>query len=119
MQVICEAQNAKFEPVLTGTTRSVKLRRGEPAYDRLVVAAGRDALNELRKLNPPMRDEKRLATAFEHWSEGVDHLDDLYRAMEKKDGKSGTKAFNAMATEVRAIARLIPDYPAQRCWGPT
>jgi hypothetical protein len=62
---------------------------------------------------------ERLQRAFGHWSKGLDHLADLLHALETNNRREGSEAFHAMAAEVRAIDRLIPDYPAADCWGPS
>jgi hypothetical protein len=108
MTSICWEQNAQLRNV----------HRGDPASDRRWVAAAREALKQLQRLNPPRRDKKRLRAAFAHWSKGLDDLDDLVHAYEGKMTRESNEAFRSMATEVRAIAHLLPDYPASACWGP-
>jgi hypothetical protein len=109
MESICRTQNVRLQGV----------HRGDPASDRRWVQAARDALKRIERLNPPKRDEERLRDAFAHWSKGVDDLEDFVHALETNKAREGNEAFHAMAAEVRAIDRLIPDYPAQACWGPT
>jgi len=90
---------------------------GDPAFDKRLLAEGRRELAELRRLNPPKADERRLHDAFKHWSAALDDFKRLAHAAETKDRPGGTDAFNDAAREVRAIARLIPDYPAGHCLG--
>jgi hypothetical protein len=71
----------------------------------------------LRRLNPPKADERRLAAAFEHWGAALDDGSRLADAAECKDARDVTEAFRDAAREARAIARLIPDYPAGYCLG--
>jgi hypothetical protein len=100
--------------------RPVNLMRGsfgDPAYDERLLAGARHELDELRNLNPPMADEKRLSDAFDHWSSALDDFERLAHAAETKDRASGQKAFRDAAAEARAISRLIPDYPAGECLG--
>jgi hypothetical protein len=108
MTSICREQNARLRNV----------HRGDPASDRRWVAAARDALRRIERLNPPKRDEKRLRAAFAHWSKGLDDLDEFVHAYEGKMTRESNEAFRSMVSEVRAIAPLLPDYPANECWGP-
>jgi hypothetical protein len=90
---------------------------GDPAFDKRLLREGRQELARLRRLNPPKTDEKRLNSAFDHWSSALDDFERLARAQETNDPAGGQKAFRDLAAEVRVIARLIPDYPVGECLG--
>ena len=96
---------------------STQGRLGDPAFDRRLVAEGRKKLRRLRELSPPKTDESRLNAAFRHWSSAIDHLPRLAKAEEHRDRAGEAKAFKDAAAEVRAIAQLIPNYPAGECLG--
>jgi hypothetical protein len=88
---------------------------GDPDFDQRLFGEARRELSQLRKLNPPRADENALKDAFDHWSAALDDLERMARGAETHH--SGEKAFQDAASEVRAIARLIPDYPAGECLG--
>jgi hypothetical protein len=90
---------------------------GDPAFDKRLIDEARRELSELRKLNPPRSDEKALKEAFGHWSSALDDFERLTHAMEEDDREAGEQAFRHAASEVRAIARLIPTYPVGECLG--
>ena len=115
MHSICRSTNRKISPSDASHVVSGKL--GDPEYDTRLLREGRVELARLRKLNPPTRDQRRLRTAFQHWSTALDDFERLARAMETKDRAGAGDVFRALAAEVRTIARLIPDYPAGECLG--
>jgi hypothetical protein len=107
MHAICRHANANVPPA----------NFGDPASDKRLIAEARRELDELRSLNPPNSEEKRLSEAFDHWSSAIDDLEQMAHAAETQDPARGQEAFREAAAEVKAISRLIPDYPVGECLG--
>jgi hypothetical protein len=108
---------AKMHAICRPINRIPPRQFGDPSYDKQLLDEGRRELDQLRRLNPPEAEEKRLRQAFDHWSSALDDFESLARAAEKKDSAAGGTAFRDAAREARAIAKLIPDYPVGECLG--